>query len=102
MGAVKRCPFDGNAELCGLDDGVLLRVDGIAEFMLCAGGNVEFAPEAFSALHAAHYTRGRAVVAGCNDTLVAHDHGADLAVLLEAARPAPHHFCHVHETLIPF
>ena len=85
MRAVQRCPFNGAAKLGGLNNRILLRMDRVTKLMLRARRDIELAPEALAALHAAHHTCGRSVIPGCDDPLVANDHGADLAVCLEAA-----------------
>ena len=75
----------GAAKLGSLNNCILLRMDRVTKLMLRAGRDIELAPEAFTALHAAHHACGRAVIPGCDDPLVANDHGPDLAVCLEAA-----------------
>ena len=85
VGAVKGSSVNADAELCGLDDGVLLGVNAVAELVLGAGGYAELSPQALLLVNAAWYTGGRTVVARGEDALVFHYYGADLAPLLIAA-----------------
>ena len=85
VGAVKGSSVNADAELCGLDDGVLFGVNAVAELVLGAGGYAKLSPQTLLLVNAAWYTGGRTVVASGEDALVFHYYGADLAPLLIAA-----------------
>lgn len=83
--AVESGAVYADAELGGLDDGVLLCVDGEAQLVPGAGGDAQISAHAFAFLFAAFDAGGGAVVAGGYDALVAHDDGTDVSVWLIAA-----------------
>ena len=101
MGAVERRSVDIHAQLGRLNDGVLLRVDGVAHLVPRAGGNAELFAQAFAALHARFHARRRAVIAGGHHALILDDNRADFSLFLIAARPGRNELRHFHKTVIP-
>ena len=59
----------------GGDDGVHLRVDGAAQLVPLAGGDVHGLPGAIAQVHAVFSAPGRAVIAGGDDLVVLDDDG---------------------------
>lgn len=83
--AVKRCPVNGNAQLCRLDYRVLLRVDRITYLVTGTRRNAQLYPDTFALFHATQNAAARAVVTGRQNALVLGDYGAHVSVRFETA-----------------
>ena len=99
--AVKRRAVDGNAKFRRLNDGVLLRVDGVAEFGARARLNAEPVAHTLAALAAGFEARRRAVVARRHDALVLHNDAADTPPRTVAACPSGDDVRHFHKSAVP-
>ena len=101
MRAVKRSAVNGNPQLCSLQNGVLLRVDGIADLSARAGFNIQLTAHAFAAFAAGFQSGGRTVVACSHNTFVFDDDSANASAFHIAACPFRNQIGHLHKTNIP-
>ena len=81
---------------------VIAGMDGIADLLHRAAGDIQLLPETLALIYAAAYALRGTVITGGYDALVFDDYGADMAVLLVTARPRTYKFCHFHKAFIPF
>ena len=102
MRAVERSAVNRYAELCRLNDGVLLSMDGIAKLGTRAGLDAQLTAHALTAFLAGFEACRRAVIAGGHDALILHDDAADAPAGYKAACPCSDDMRHLHEPLIPF
>jgi hypothetical protein len=95
VGAVESCALDADAVNCRLDDGILLRVHGAAEFVVSAAGILGARA---SVIRAVGQALGNSVIAGGENSFVLDQNRT--GVPSQTGGPAGYYLRNLHEVII--